>query len=247
MKNKKIAFLLCLLLGWFGIHRFYLKKYKTAITMLIITSFCFILTNIKNPIIDNIIGFFMSIIAIWCFVDLILILLNKFDFKPSYKATDEEIKAYIEDKYKISVESIERKDKKVSAILESNQIYSDKKPAIIDFIDYQDYRLLLNFYSIYQRNNIDKLMKKPYPYNKYDWNTLMQIIWTNQYFYKHLQEFQKIGIKKVQLCCNFHCECCKDILNKEIQIDQVKELPMKECEFNVRICQTAFYKPVIVF
>ena len=90
-------------------------------------------------------------------------------------------------------------------------------------------------------------MNKPYPYNKYDWNTLMEIIWTNQYYNKHLQGFKKSGIKKVKLICICNCECCKNLLNKEIPIQQIKELPMKECDFECRICIGARYLPVIDF
>mgnify|MGYP003293227869 CR=1 FL=1 len=109
------------------------------------------------------------------------------------------VKNYIEKKYNVKVEKIKKQKGKTYAVLENNVIYSNKIPDIIEFVSDNDYRQLLMFYGAYQRENIDKMMNKPYPYNKYDWNTLMEIIWVNQYYNKHLQEFKRAGIKKAKL------------------------------------------------
>ena len=55
-KSRTIAFLLCLMLGWFGVHRFYVKKYFTGILMLMTFG-----------------GF-----GFWVFWDMIFILLGTF-------------------------------------------------------------------------------------------------------------------------------------------------------------------------
>lgn len=54
-----------------------------------------------------------------------------------------------------------------------------------------------------------------------------------EYFLKNLESFKSSGIKKVELICGIDgkCECCKDILNKQIPIEQIKELPMADCEY----------------
>lgn len=131
------------------------------------------------------------------------------------------------------------------------EIYSSKKPDIISFISDEDYKLVLELYknNNYGKNykELEKIINKSYPYNKYEWTVLLQIVWSNQNYYKHLQEFQKTGIKKVKLSCDCGCECCKDFANKEIDIKDIKELPMKECLFEIRVCQMARYMPVVEF
>ncbi|MBQ7974608.1 MAG: TM2 domain-containing protein [Clostridia bacterium] len=39
-KNKWVVFLLCLLFGWLGVHRFYEKKIVTGIFYLLTMGFC---------------------------------------------------------------------------------------------------------------------------------------------------------------------------------------------------------------
>ena len=132
-----------------------------------------------------------------------------------------------------------------------NQIYNNKKPEILNFVSDDDFKTILNLYKndYYGKNfqEIELTIKKPYLYSKYEWSVLLQIIWTNQNYFKHLQEFQKIGIKKVKLICSCSCECCKNLLNKEIDIEYIKELPIKQCELNARLCLNAKYNPVIGF
>lgn len=55
-KSRTIAFLLCLTLGWFGVHRFYVRKYFTGTLMLMTFG-----------------GF-----GFWVFWDIIFILLGTF-------------------------------------------------------------------------------------------------------------------------------------------------------------------------
>lgn len=55
----------------------------------------------------------------------------------------------------------------------------------------------------------------------------------HQTYLKHLKEFKKANIKKVELICADNCECCKDIKNKEIPISEIRELPMKDCPLDL--------------
>lgn len=67
-----------------------------------------------------------------------------------------------------------------------------------------------------------------------------------EYYLKNLESFKKSGVKKVELICGIDgkCECCKDILDKQIPIEQIIELPMADCEYS--ICHGR-YNPVIDF
>lgn len=73
--NKKeswlITFLLCVLVGAFGAHRFYVGKYSTAVLQLLITLVISILS----------IGFLSWIGCIWPLVDLIFIVCGRFTNK----------------------------------------------------------------------------------------------------------------------------------------------------------------------
>lgn len=55
-KSKGIALLLCLLFGWIGLHRFYVKKIGTGLVMM----------------------FTMGGFGMWIFVDIVLMLLGMF-------------------------------------------------------------------------------------------------------------------------------------------------------------------------
>lgn len=55
-KSKTTALVLCLLLGCFGMHRFYVGKVESGLAMLITCGGC----------------------GIWCFVDLFMIIFDKF-------------------------------------------------------------------------------------------------------------------------------------------------------------------------
>lgn len=46
---------------------------------------------------------------------------------------------------------------------------------------------------------------------------------------EHLEQMKNIGIKKVELICIDKCECCKNMFNKKIPIDEAVELPRKDC------------------
>lgn len=66
-KSTLVALILWFFLGGFGMHRFYANKPKTGGLMLIITLIGFIFI------------FPLIITAIWLLVDLLLIILGKFD------------------------------------------------------------------------------------------------------------------------------------------------------------------------
>ncbi len=74
-KTKKVTFLLALLLGWYGAHRFYTGKIKTAIAMLVLTliAIVVILTTEK--------GFMYIPIMIWWLIDWLMVLAGKFKDK----------------------------------------------------------------------------------------------------------------------------------------------------------------------
>lgn len=55
----------------------------------------------------------------------------------------------------------------------------------------------------------------------------------HDYFLRDLKSFKKTGIKKVELICFDDCDCCKDLKNKQIPIEKIKPLPMKECPFAI--------------
>ena len=61
------ALLFCLFLGTFGVHRFYIKKTKTAVVMLLIT----LLTGWMFGL-----GFFIT--GVWSLIDLIMIATAQF-------------------------------------------------------------------------------------------------------------------------------------------------------------------------
>ena len=46
--------------------------------------------------------------------------------------------------------------------------------------------------------------------------------------------------------CYENCECCKKYANKKIPIEKIKELPIKECPLNARLC-IARYRVIIEF
>jgi TM2 domain-containing membrane protein YozV len=61
------ALLLCLFLGMFGAHRFYLKRTGTAVTMLVITL-------VSLPLMFVFVGFATYLgVCVWAFVDLFLV------------------------------------------------------------------------------------------------------------------------------------------------------------------------------
>lgn len=65
-KSWVVALLLCLFLGGFGAHRFYVGKTVSGITMLLIT------------LLLGWLGIGLLITGIWAFVDFIMICLNTF-------------------------------------------------------------------------------------------------------------------------------------------------------------------------
>ncbi len=64
-KNRLIALLLCMFLGWAGGHRFYVNKVGTGIAML----------------------FTMGGFGLWYFIDLVLIAIGKFNDKDGQPLT----------------------------------------------------------------------------------------------------------------------------------------------------------------
>jgi len=136
-------------------------------------------------------------------------------------------------------------NKKTSVTLEPLEIYSYDKPQIMDFVTDQHYRMLLqSCYSAHlygSRKKIDlTTIMGVYPYEKYDWETLLRIVWIYQNYCKNLQQMENAGIKKVELICADDCECCKSLKNKKIPIGEIKELPMKECPFEENICRARY-------
>lgn len=130
-----------------------------------------------------------------------------------------------------------------------NEIYSTKKPDIIDFVSDDDYNRLLDLYRHnYLGAKVDiRGMLPPYPYDKYDWNVLLQIVWKFQFSSRDLQSYKKNGIKKAKIVCIDDCECCKDLKNKIISVSNLKELPIKECPLDCRVCSGAVYQAVFDF
>lgn len=136
--------------------------------------------------------------------------------------------------------------------LEPLPIYSKNKPEIIDFVSDSDYRVLLNFYGMHFYGSKKKEHKlnnilHPYPYTKYDWDILLQIIWKNQNFHKKIQEFKKADIKKLEINCYENCKCCENLKNKNIEIKNIPEFPRKECPLEDNICKGVSFTPIIDF
>lgn len=50
---------------------------------------------------------------------------------------------------------------------------------------------------------------------------------------EHLEQMKNIGIKKVELICIDKCECCKNMFNKKIPINEAVELPRKDCPLEI--------------
>lgn len=122
------------------------------------------------------------------------------------------------------------------------KIYNYNKPQIINFVSDSDYQELLKLYTFNMygsKTNFITLMGV-YPYEKYDWETLLRIVWVYQNYCKNLQQMRNAGIKKVELICADDCKCCKSLKNKKIPIDEIKELPMKECPFEENICRARY-------
>ena len=65
-KKRLVAFVLCFFLGWLGVHRFYVGKVGTAILQI----------------------FTLGGLGIWCFVDMIMILVGSFKDKQGIKLED---------------------------------------------------------------------------------------------------------------------------------------------------------------
>lgn len=84
-----------------------------------------------------------------------------------------------------------------------------------------------------------------YPYFKYDWDILLQIVWTFQNFNKKLKEFKNAEVKNVELICFEDCSCCLNLKNNKISINNIPELPMPSCPLNNRLCLSARYNPII--
>lgn len=155
-----------------------------------------------------------------------------------------------EDELKLIEEEWEKNyyNKKIKngAVMPKLEIYSYKKPSIINFVNDDDYNLLLEQYlnNVYSKKIDLNLSFTPYPYNQYNWNTLLQIIWIYQNYCKNIKQLKELGIKKVKLSCTGNCICCKSILNKEININKIVELPRTDCSLDTRICIGAIYTAV---
>lgn len=65
-KSAGLAYVFLIFLGWFGVHRFYLGRQGTGITILVLT----ILSFLGSFIFIGIFGYF--VVAAWLFVDLFL-------------------------------------------------------------------------------------------------------------------------------------------------------------------------------
>ena len=64
-KSLAAAYILCLWLGWFGAHRFYLGRMGSAAAMLVITL-------VSIPLVFVVVGAFtLGAVAIWLLVDLV--------------------------------------------------------------------------------------------------------------------------------------------------------------------------------
>ncbi len=76
--NRKIfiAVILCFFLGTLGAHRFYCDRTTSAITMVLLTIFAWVLVF---TIVGLLIAWILfGIVSIWVFVDLVILLLAKF-------------------------------------------------------------------------------------------------------------------------------------------------------------------------
>jgi hypothetical protein len=90
-KTKLVAFLLCLFLGTFGAHRFYVGRIGSAVGQLLISIAAIIFSTVAIPvtIANAIAGGALGVIGsllwgglgIWVFVDWIMILVTKFKDK----------------------------------------------------------------------------------------------------------------------------------------------------------------------
>ncbi|WP_317311338.1 NINE protein [Clostridium thermobutyricum] len=76
-KYKSVALILTILLGWTGIHKVYLKKYYSGITMAGVSySISYLIIGNETGIWANVCALLMFILLIWILVDFVLICIN---------------------------------------------------------------------------------------------------------------------------------------------------------------------------
>jgi TM2 domain-containing membrane protein YozV len=80
MADKIISILLCIFLGWIGIHRFYLGYPISAIIMILL----FVLSGLGGFLTINFLAYIAGLVLfVWVIVDLIFLILDKPLFFPS--------------------------------------------------------------------------------------------------------------------------------------------------------------------
>ena len=88
MKKKSIATVLALLLGFLGLHRFYLGQRKYGIAQLVLAIVTIVLiaaTNEPNPII---IGLIFTTLIIGIIDFFLLLFMSKYEFRAKYQMQD---------------------------------------------------------------------------------------------------------------------------------------------------------------
>lgn len=126
-------------------------------------------------------------------------------------------------------------------------------PRVVDFLTYNDFKFVVLLKMLEERRaykEIKKLTdKKEYKYEKFDWGTcaqcFRQYVFFKKWLDKEAKEYKESNINYVKLACIGDCECCKNVKNKKIPLDEVFELPRPECEHDVDLCKMALFQPVI--
>ena len=125
------------------------------------------------------------------------------------------------------------------------------RPKILNFLSEDDYKHVIRIYVLSKHIREYRISKeyfeREYCYPKYEWRVCYEALRTymvfNKYTLPNIQQMKEAGIEKVKLlCCNDEiCNHCKKNLNRPININNIKELPMPECQLDIRLCVGATY------
>lgn len=167
---------------------------------------------------------------------------------------NKDVAAYFESKIQKEKADNEQKEQDFINLFKNNpdanplftSIKEQKKPDILAFLNDEDYNYVIFLYVLTKKIKSYKLkeyFKRPYNYTKGEWAYCVDCLQRYENFISYtkfdIEQMKNSGIKKVKLICHENCTCCKNLLDKPISINKIKEIPIRDCPDDI-ICSGVY-------